>query len=101
MPVNITPCTFWKDAPAEPPARITDRGPSDILLIQNRRDPDTPYSGALRMRAAFGARARLVTVDSGGHGSYLGTGNACGDRTVTRFLTTGQRPESDTECAGR
>ncbi|WP_405944214.1 alpha/beta hydrolase [Streptomyces sp. NBC_00932] len=99
MPVNITPCTFWKDAPAAPPARITDRGPSDILMIQNRRDPDTPYSGALKMRAALGGRARLVTVDSGGHGSYLGTGNACGDRTVTRFLTTGQRPEHDTECA--
>ncbi|MFE2377500.1 alpha/beta hydrolase [Streptomyces sp. NPDC059398] len=100
MPANITPCTFWKDAPAAPPARITDRGPSDILMIQNRRDPYTPYAGALKMRAALGDRARLVTVDSGGHGSYLGTGNACGDRTVTRFLTTGQRPAHDTECAG-
>ncbi|WP_406137956.1 alpha/beta hydrolase [Streptomyces sp. NBC_01089] len=100
MPVNITPCTFWKDAPAAPPARITDQGPSDILMIQNRRDPETPYSGALKMRAALGGRARLVTVDSGGHGSYLGTGNACGDRTVTRFLTTGLRPAHDTECAG-
>ncbi|WP_328318642.1 alpha/beta hydrolase [Streptomyces sp. NBC_00388] len=100
MPVNITPCTFWKDGPTAPPARITDRGPSDVLMVQNRRDPATPYSGALRMRAALGARARLVTVDSGGHGSYLGTGNACGDRAVTRFLTTGQRPETDTYCAG-
>ncbi|WP_405778595.1 alpha/beta hydrolase [Streptomyces sp. NBC_00859] len=100
MPVNITPCTFWKDAPTAPPVRITDRGPSDILMIQNRRDPYTPYSGALKMRAALGGRARLVTVDGGGHGSYLGTGNACGDSTVTRFLTTGQRPEHDTYCAG-
>ncbi|MET9529947.1 alpha/beta hydrolase [Streptomyces sp. NPDC006649] len=100
MPVNVTPCAFWKDAPAGQPARITDRGPSDILMIQNRRDPATPYSGALKMRAALGGRARLVTVDSGGHGSYLGTGNDCGDRTVTRFFTTGQRPEHDTECAG-
>ncbi len=98
MPVNITPCSFWKDRPTEPPTRITDRGPSSILMVQNRRDPATPYSGALKLRAALGERARLVTVESGGHGSYLGTGNACGDRAVTAFLRTGQRPQRDVSC---
>ncbi|MFG3240646.1 MULTISPECIES: alpha/beta hydrolase [unclassified Streptomyces] len=99
MPVNITPCTFWKDAPADPPTRITDQGPSNVLMIQGLRDPATPYSGALKMRAAFGDRARLVAVDHGGHGMYLGHGNACGDRTVTTFLNTGTRPEKDAYCA--
>lgn len=98
-PVNITPCAFWKDGPAEQPTRITDQGPSNVLMIQGLRDPATPYSGALKMRAAFGDRARMVTVDHGGHGMYLGSGNACGDRTVTTFLTTGMRPERDTYCA--
>lgn len=98
MPANITPCAFWKDRPTERPTRITANGPSNILMIQNLRDPSTPYAGALKMREALGARARLVTVDKGGHGSYLGTGNACGDRAVTRFLTTGQRPPGDTYC---
>lgn len=98
MPVNITPCSFWKDRPAEKPTRITDEGPSNILMIQNRRDPATPYFGALRMRAALGDRARLVTVERGGHGVYLATGNACGDRAVTTFLLTGQRPERDVSC---
>lgn len=51
------------------------------------------------MREAFGDRARLVTVDHGGHGVYLGNGNACGDRAVTEFLTTGHRPSRDTFCA--
>jgi hypothetical protein len=37
-------------------------------------------------------------VEHGGHGAYLGTGNACGDRTVTTFLLTGQRPERDVTC---
>ncbi|MET9961759.1 alpha/beta hydrolase [Streptomyces sp. NPDC006326] len=100
MPANITPCAFWKDAPAERPTRITAQGPSNILMIQNLRDPATPYSGALKMREALGGRARLVTVDHGGHGVYLGNGNACGDRTVTAFLTTGRRPQHDTSCAG-
>jgi pimeloyl-ACP methyl ester carboxylesterase len=99
MPVNITPCTFWKDAPAEQPTRITDQGPSNVLMIQGLRDPSTPYSGALKMRAAFGDRARLVAVDHGGHGMYLGNGNACGNRAVTTFLNTGTRPERDAYCA--
>ncbi|SCE00098.1 TAP-like protein [Streptomyces sp. TverLS-915] len=98
MPVNITPCSYWKNEPAEPPARVTDEGPSNILMVQNLRDPATPYAGALRMRAALGRKARLVSVDSGGHGSYLGTGNACGDAAVTAFFVDGVRPDRDIEC---
>ncbi|MFF2775460.1 alpha/beta hydrolase [Streptomyces sp. NPDC058052] len=102
MPVNITPCSFWKGGAVEKPVRLTDHGPSNILMIQNLRDPSTPHSSGLKMRKALGDRARLVSVDRGGHGVYLvsagGTGNACGDRTVTRFLTTGERPETDVRC---
>ncbi len=100
MPVNITACAYWKDRPAGPPVRITDTGPSNILMVQSLRDPATPYSGALKMRAALGDRARMVALGQGGHGMYLGNGNACGDRAVTRFLTTGHRPAHDTYCAG-
>ncbi|MER6308588.1 alpha/beta hydrolase, partial [Streptomyces sp. NPDC001657] len=95
MPANITPCSFWKDKPAARPTRITDDGPSNVLMLQNLRDPATPYFGALKMRQAFGDRARLVTLDHGGHGAYLTHGTACGDRTVTTFLTTGRRPAHD------
>jgi pimeloyl-ACP methyl ester carboxylesterase len=97
MPVNIGPCSYWP-APAEPPVRVTSRGPSNVLLVQNLRDPATPFSGALEMRRAFGDRARMVAVDSGGHGSYRDTGNACGDDLVTRFLVTGERPAHDVLC---
>ncbi|MFD7321934.1 alpha/beta hydrolase [Streptomyces sp. NPDC059875] len=98
LPANITPCSFWK-APEEKPTRITSEGPSNILMIQSLRDPSTPYAAGLKMRAALGERARLVTVDQGGHGMYLGNGNACGNRAVTEFLRTGVRPASDTHCA--
>ncbi|MEU8526236.1 MULTISPECIES: alpha/beta hydrolase [Streptomyces] len=98
LPANITPCSFWK-APAEKPTRLTDEGPSNILMVQSLRDPSTPYTSGLKMRAALGDKARLVTVDQGGHGLYLGNGNACTDTTVTRFLLTGERPEQDTTCA--
>ncbi|MGW4809887.1 alpha/beta hydrolase [Kitasatospora sp. NPDC004272] len=98
MPVNVTPCAFWPWKPAEPPVRIDSRGPSNVLLVQNLRDPATPYSGALKLRAAFGDRARMVAVDSGGHDAYLANGNACGDALVTEFLATGRRPVRDALC---
>jgi pimeloyl-ACP methyl ester carboxylesterase len=88
MPANIWPCAFWPFE-AEKPITITSHGPDNVLLIQNRRDPATPYSGALKMLEAFGHRARMVTVNAGGHGSYLVNGNACGDNAVTTFLTNG------------
>lgn len=45
MPVNVLPCSFWQ-TPAQKPTRITDDGPSNILMLQSRRDPATPLSGA-------------------------------------------------------
>ncbi|MGI5225589.1 alpha/beta hydrolase [Actinoallomurus sp. CA-142502] len=78
------------------PTRVTSRGPSNVLLVRNLRDPATPYSGALNLRRAFGNRARMVTVDPGGHDAYLANGNPCGDRLVTAFVAEGRRAAHDT-----
>ncbi|WP_207312885.1 alpha/beta hydrolase [Streptomyces nodosus] len=99
MPRNAIVCAAWPHPPRQAPVRITDRGPSNVLLIQNARDVATPLSGALKLRTALGRRAVLVTVNSTGHNAYLANGNACGDRTVSHFLSTGQRPPRDTYCA--
>ncbi|MFD4749028.1 alpha/beta hydrolase [Streptomyces rubiginosohelvolus] len=101
LPASITPCSFWKHDEEPRPTRITDEGPSNVLMIQSLRDPATPLAGALKMRAALGERARMVTVGQGGHGMYLGNGNACGDRAVSDFLVTGNRPARDTHCPDR
>lgn len=98
MPRNAMMCAAWPYAPQEPPVRVTDRGPSDILLVQNERDVNTPLSGALKLREALGRRAVMVTVNSTGHDSYLANGNACGDAAVSRFLATGERPGADLYC---
>ncbi|MFD3749550.1 alpha/beta hydrolase [Streptomyces cyaneofuscatus] len=98
MPANITPCAFWTHGKEPRPTRITGDGPANVLMIQSLRDPATPLAGALKMRAALGERARMVTVERGGHGMYLGNGNACGDRVVSDFLVTGKRPARDTHC---
>ncbi|GAA2848550.1 hypothetical protein Acy02nite_01810 [Actinoplanes cyaneus] len=97
MPRNVYTCAF-SPGPAEPPVRVTPDGPPNVLLVQNLRDPATPYRKALNLKRALGDRARMVTVDAGGHGSYLDNGNACGDAEVTRFLTDGTR--RDITCRG-
>lgn len=100
MPANIMPCAFWPYRPVEPATRITSRGPKNILMIQNRRDPATPLAGAQRLLQAFGSRARMVVVESGGHNAYVANGNPCGDAAVTAFLVNGTRPtQPTTVCA--
>ncbi|MEW2292621.1 alpha/beta hydrolase [Streptomyces sp. NPDC006743] len=98
MPRNAMLCAAWPYPPRQAPVRITDRGPSDVLLVQNERDVATPLSGALKLRSALGRRAVMVTVNSTGHDAYLANGNACGDSTVSRFLATGRRPAADVYC---
>jgi len=96
---NISACAYWAP-PKEPPVRITGRGPANVLLVQNERDPATPLVNALKLRSAFGERARMVTVDQGGHGVYLAP-NQCANTAVTTFLVTGDRPAHDVHCAAQ
>jgi pimeloyl-ACP methyl ester carboxylesterase len=95
---NVNPCAFWPNDPIEPPTRIGSRGPSNVLLVQNLRDPATPLVGARETRRAFGDRARMVTVDEGGHGVFLVGANACGNAAVVAYLRDGVRPAADTTC---
>ncbi|MEU9007494.1 alpha/beta hydrolase, partial [Streptomyces sp. NPDC048551] len=85
--------------PHEPLREVLHGGPVEQVGGVLQADARAAGSKGLKMREALGARAVLVTVEQGGHGLYLGNGNACGDRTVTTFLTTGERPAHDTTCA--
>lgn len=95
---NITPCAFWPSEPVEPQVEITDEGPSNVLILQNLRDPATPLTGARDLRAAFGDRARMVTADQGGHLAYLFLDNECVHDIATEFLVDGERPAHDLAC---
>ncbi|WP_344312474.1 alpha/beta hydrolase [Fodinicola feengrottensis] len=99
MAGNVWPCAFWPKAPTEPLVPITSNGPSNILVLQNLRDPATIYSGGVQMRASLGNRARLVTVNQGGHGVYLLTPNTCAANIATAFLVDGTFPNTDKYCA--
>ncbi len=95
---NITPCAYWPYEPAHAPVEITDEGPTNVLLVQNRRDIPTPYRGGEMLREKFGDRARLVSVDASGHGAYVLGGNACASDTTTRYLVDGEMPDDDVSC---
>lgn len=98
MPANVWPCAFWKFRPVEPPVRVTDHGPRNILILQNLRDPATPWITGFGLRTVLGRRAVMVSVDAGGHTAY-GRG-ACATSAADTFLTTGRLPRSDDFCDG-
>ncbi|ACU37222.1 alpha/beta hydrolase [Actinosynnema mirum] len=95
---SVNPCAFWPGERVEGPVRITGRGPANVLISQNERDPGTPLAGAREMRQALGGRAVLVTADQGGHGAYLFGANKCANDAVTAFLARGERPSGDLAC---
>lgn len=96
---SVNPCAYWPRERVEPPVEIGDRGPSNMLLVQNERDPGTPLAGAKKLRQVLGQRATMVTADGGGHGVFPFARNTCVNDAVTTFLTDGQRPAGDLACA--
>ncbi|GAA5054759.1 alpha/beta hydrolase [Nocardia callitridis] len=98
---NIMPCAFWQSGPTEPPVQVSDQGPSNILVVQNQRDPVTPLRGAELINEKFGARSRLVSVDGSGHGAFVLGKNPCALNVTTNFLVNGTMPEQDVACAAR
>jgi pimeloyl-ACP methyl ester carboxylesterase len=96
---NIWECAFWPNAPVESPVQITANGPANILMVQNLRDPNTPYPGALEMHTALGQRSRLVTVDHGGHAIFgLEADSVCAASFITAYLADGVFPDQDEFC---
>jgi pimeloyl-ACP methyl ester carboxylesterase len=98
MPGNIWPCAFWPNQPIEPRVTVTDRGPRNVLIAQQTRDPSTSLRSALGLRRALGHRAAMVTVDAGGHVT-IGRGT-CADTIGIEFFVTGALPAHDQFCAG-
>jgi hypothetical protein len=57
MPADIWPCAFWPNRPVEPPVEVTAGGPRNVLVLQNLRDPATPWTSGFGLRrSASGPR---------------------------------------------
>ena len=96
MPMGVRACAFWPK-PIEQPVTVTDDGPRNTLILQNRRDHATPWEEGVGLRDVLGDRAVLVGVDNGGHYVY-NEGSACVDDATVKFLSTGELPAEDLEC---
>jgi len=95
---------------APTPARGSDRAEAEgrvsalawsVLIVQNLRDPATPWVSAVGMRRALGSDAVLLSVDQGGHTAYLTTNSTCANDTTTAFLTRGELPPGPLSCPGQ
>jgi len=93
---NIWACAFWPTK--NTPIAIRPNGPSNIMILENQRDPVTPYPGALQLNADLGQRTTFVSVDQGGHGVYLSTPNICANNAATAFLASGTFPGGFVSC---
>ncbi|MEU4362924.1 alpha/beta fold hydrolase [Promicromonospora sp. NPDC023987] len=96
MPANIWACAFWPE-PIEEPVSVTDEGPRNTLILQNRRDNATPWEDGLGLYEVLGKRAAFVGADNGGHYVY-GQGSTCVDEATVTFLTTGRLPDKKVYC---
>ncbi|MEV7598351.1 alpha/beta hydrolase [Kitasatospora sp. NPDC089797] len=96
---NITPCSFWPTAPAEPATKVHNDVP--VLMVGATGDPAAVYPGQqVAHRALTGSR--LVTLRGAfRHTVYAGLfapQNSCIDDTVNRYLIDGTLPDKDTTC---
>ena len=91
------PCASW---PATAAVRYAGpwnrRTANPVLVIGVTHDPATPYEGAIAMSNQL-ARARLLTVDGYGHGTF---GQACTFGHVSRYLIHRILPPPRTRCLG-
>ena len=92
------PCALWQRGPTEPPVAVNADGPTNVLVVQNQRDPVTPLRGGELINEKFGARSRLLSVDGSGHGAYVLGANPCALDVTTSYLVDGTMPERNTTC---
>jgi hypothetical protein len=96
-PGNILPCAFWPYQPIEKPFVVNDRGPRDVMILQNLADPSAAYAGAMQSRVALGHRAEMVSVLAIGHGVPLT--DSCVGADVESFLLQGVLATHDVTCS--
>jgi hypothetical protein len=89
-------CAVWPVPPREPTGAIAATGTPPILVVGTTKDPATPYEQAIALARQL-AHGVLLTVAGSQHTSFA-SGNACADRTISRFLLTGTPPDDGARC---
>ncbi|WP_338672817.1 alpha/beta hydrolase [Streptomyces sp. SCSIO 30461] len=95
---GLMSCTDWPVPGQSEHPDVTAAGAAPILVIGNTGDPATPYAGAKAMAEQLGEGVGIeMTYRGQGHGAY-GSGSACVQSAVDRYLLDGVVPAAGTVC---
>ncbi|WP_413624727.1 alpha/beta hydrolase [Luteibacter sp. Lutesp34] len=87
-------CLRWGPPTARPMVQSNiDQAPT-FLMLQSEADTSTPLAGAMDMLDRFANARMLLVRNSKEHGLFNFTRSPCIERTVARYLATGQLPET-------
>ncbi|MFE7116491.1 alpha/beta hydrolase [Streptomyces sp. NPDC057654] len=90
------PPAFRSFTPPEAPTDIERDGYPRGMVIQAKRDSQTPYEGGVAMAQRLGDV--LVSVDDHKHTQYASSNNRCVDEPVTEYLMQGALPSKPVNC---
>jgi pimeloyl-ACP methyl ester carboxylesterase len=90
-----TACIGWPAKVRNPQHRLEVADGPQILMLNSRYDPATPYQWATN--AARQMEPVLLTYDGWGHGSYF-KGSACVIGATDTYLITGRAPRQGSHC---
>ncbi|MEU4027601.1 alpha/beta fold hydrolase [Streptomyces anulatus] len=82
-----------------PPEALTDierDGYPRGIVVQAKRDSQTPYAGGVAMAKRLGNV--LISVDDHQHAQYASRNNRCVDEPVTEYLMQGTLPSKPVSC---
>jgi pimeloyl-ACP methyl ester carboxylesterase len=86
-----TACIYW---PGTPGKAVTVDGSAapPVLLLNATLDGATPYAGALEVRKRFPKAVLVAEQDATTHAGSVFGGNACIDKRISDYLSTGKLP---------
>jgi hypothetical protein len=97
------PCLYW-GAKAHKPVKVNGTKIKSALLIDEKLDAATPFSGSLEVRKLYPHSSLIAEPHGTTHADSL-DGDACVDDMVARYLKTGKLPprqhgqRADVNCA--
>ncbi|MFD7613370.1 alpha/beta hydrolase [Streptomyces sp. NPDC059828] len=95
---GLMSCTEWPVPGQSEHPDVSAPGAAPILVIGNTGDPATPYAGAKAMAEQLGKGVGIeMTYRGQGHGAY-GSGSACVQSAVDKYLLDGVVPAAGTVC---
>jgi pimeloyl-ACP methyl ester carboxylesterase len=89
-------CSMWPVPPVTVPGRLDAAGAPPLLVIGTTDDPVTPLVAAQSLAREL--QHGVLLVAKGVQHAAFAVGNACVDRTVTRYLVDRKVPSRGTHC---